>query len=461
MMKRKYILSAFVAVLLASSMSVAQEHSWDNASIYEFREILRLKDKGMSIRSSAVLDDLACRTGKADPLALSVLEEITMQVPGYMIRMNEFVAAHPYSPYVPQMYYACASNLFDADDYDQAIVYLDMVKLKHLYKDQRDGYLFKKAYCELETGDMDRALLQFLDLTARPVSDFTAPAKYSIAYINYDRGNYQEALQWFERTADDRRFAEVSDYYIMECRFLLKDYKYVAKYGEKVYERMSEERRPFLARIVSESFLVLGDPSKAREYYDLSVNAVNQEYTRTDWFYSGSVLYAVQDYKGAIDNFTRMGERNDSIGQIASYNLGYSYIQTKDKVSAMGAFQEASQLKYDSAIAEDAYFNYAKLAFDLNSDITGFKNYLLLYPQSGKEEQIYSYMAIAALYEHDYERAIDAYDKIDDLDENIRIAPSVPTLEEMDHAVDVIISAVKQARMERVLLKKHNIKEID
>jgi hypothetical protein len=45
---------------------------------------------------------------------------------------------------------------------------------------------------------MDRALLQFLDLTARPVSDFTAPAKYSIAYINYDRGNYQEALQWFE-----------------------------------------------------------------------------------------------------------------------------------------------------------------------------------------------------------------------------------------------------------------------
>ena len=51
--------------------------------------------------------------------------------------------------------------------------------------------------------------------------------------------------------------------------------------------------------------------------------------------------------------------------------------------------------------------------------------------------------------------------KLDDLDENIRIAPSVPTLEEMTHAVDVIISAVKQARMERVLLKIHKIKDID
>ena len=42
---------------------------------------------------------------------------------------------------------------------------------------------------------------------------------------------------------------------------------------------------------------------------------------------------------------------------------------------------------------------------------------------------------------------------IDDLDENIRIAPSVPTLEEMDYAVDVLISAITQARMELVLRK--------
>ncbi len=42
---------------------------------------------------------------------------------------------------------------------------------------------------------------------------------------------------------------------------------------------------------------------------------------------------------------------------------------------------------------------------------------------------------------------------IDDLDENIRIAPSVPTLQEMEYAVDVLICAIKQARMELVLRK--------
>lgn len=44
--------------------------------------------------------------------------------------------------------------------------------------------------------------------------------------------------------------------------------------------------------------------------------------------------------------------------------------------------------------------------------------------------------------------------KQDDLDENMRIAPSVPTLDELDEAVDVLISAIKVARIERYLKKK-------
>lgn len=43
--------------------------------------------------------------------------------------------------------------------------------------------------------------------------------------------------------------------------------------------------------------------------------------------------------------------------------------------------------------------------------------------------------------------------KNDDNNSNIRIAPSVPSLEEMQYAIDVLISAVKQARMELVLEK--------
>ncbi|MBQ9276441.1 MAG: aminotransferase, partial [Clostridia bacterium] len=43
---------------------------------------------------------------------------------------------------------------------------------------------------------------------------------------------------------------------------------------------------------------------------------------------------------------------------------------------------------------------------------------------------------------------------IDDNDSNIRIAPSVPSLEELDTAIDVLIVCIKIARLELVISKK-------
>ncbi|MBQ3755404.1 MAG: aminotransferase, partial [Clostridia bacterium] len=45
---------------------------------------------------------------------------------------------------------------------------------------------------------------------------------------------------------------------------------------------------------------------------------------------------------------------------------------------------------------------------------------------------------------------------IDDNDSNIRIAPSVPTLEELSTALDVLICAIKIARIELFLSKVFN-----
>lgn len=86
----------------------------------------------------------------------------------------------------------------------------------------------------------------------------------------------------------------------------------------------------------------------------------------------------------------------------------------------MKAFKDASVLLFDKAIAEDAHFNYAKLAFDLNDDTSVFNEYLAKYPAVKRGDKINSYIAVAALYNHDYAGAVDAYDKIDDLDDDMR-----------------------------------------
>ena len=423
-MNMKFILSAFAAAVLSSAMLSAAGDGTSAKLVTprsrEYREILRLQENGMHSRSRLLFENLSEESAKADPEGYAILSDVIMNVPGYGYRMRRFMDESPYSVLVPQIMYRHALNLFDAQEYVKAGELLDQVAPTQIEKSQVDEYLFKKAYCELERGDVDRALLRFIELEKRPISDYTAPAKYSIAYINYEKKNFFDALGWFENAALDGRFTQMANYYIMECRFMLKDYEYVTGYGEKMYQAVSDERKPHLARIISESWLVLGNASEARRYYELTANANGEPKTRADWFYSGSVLYAVKDYKGAIESFSNMEMRADSLGQIANYHMGYSYIQIKNKVAALVAFKDASMSSYDPAVSEDAYFNWAKLAFDINNDPSVFQDYMKRYSDREKDDKIYSYMAVAALHDKDYAGAVDAYGMIDELDDDMR-----------------------------------------
>lgn len=383
----------------------------------ELREAIRLYDIGMIGRSSTMLDALAKRTGSTDSKGYSLLCDVVMATPGYEVEMEDFFQEHPYSVLIPEIKYRHAMNVFGAGDYKKAAEVFETIEPKHISKSQRTEFLFKRAYCNLENQQFAIAKERFMEVQQLPASDFTAPSCYALGYIEYSERDFKEALNWFEKSVKDSRFASISSWYLMECRFMMKDYMYVTEYAPGLYDMVPQERKPYLARIISESYLILGDADNARKYLD--VDDVEHPKTRSDWFHRGSVLYAVADYASAIESFNMMNERTDSLGQIANYNLGYSYIKTRNKVAAMGAFKDASQAGFDLKITEDAYFNYAKLAFDLNDDSSVFNEYMLRFPELEKDDKINSYIAVAALHKKDYSGAIEAYDRIDELDQDM------------------------------------------
>lgn len=413
-MTYKRIFLTFSLLLLASHALLNAQESM------AFRDGVRLYDYGMYSRSRLYMDQVAKDSETSDPAAYAVLCDVRQRVPGYRRDMDRFIAENPQSHLIPQIRYAHALNLFDSGDFVSAWTVMNGIEEKYLDRSQRLEFTFRKAYCAMESGDMQAALDGFLKVENSPVSDYTAPSRYASGYINYDLKNFKEAIVWFEKSAKDPRFADQSSYYIVECRFMLGDHEYVTSRGVDMYADVPQERKPHLARIISESWLVQGNAEEARKYMELNTVEGGQPKGRADWFHRGSVLYAVKDYKGAVDSYSMMGERTDSIGQIASYQLGYSYIQIRNKVAALEAFKDASVLSFDPDIAEDAHFNYAKLAFDLNDDPSVFREYLDRYSDLDKGERIYGYMAVAALHERDYAGAIAAYDKIDYLEGDMK-----------------------------------------
>ena len=412
-MKRKLTAALLSATVLLGGLSLrAQNQTTDS-----YRHALDLYEHGMFERAGTIFDQISLSTGDVMAEGYRTLCAVRLQEKGYETMVANYIGAHPYSKLVPQIRFYNGLNLFDREDYSAAVGEFDLIEPKHLGKSQVAEYMFKHGYALFEEGDLDRARDIFAKGEKMPYSDYTAPSRYSMGYIDYTRKDFKEAYNWFEKAGKDARFTDISNYYMTECRFMQKDYAYVLKNGVKLYDEVPADRKSHLARIISESYLATGDSGKAKEFYD-KIESDRIDMDRDDWFYAGTVLYSNGDFKGAIDNFSRMSSRTDSIGQIANYQLGYSYIQTGNKVAALDAFRDASSLGFNPDIQEDAHFNYAKLSFDLNHNPKVFDDYISKYPGKDKGDQIYSYMALASLYNHDYAGAVDAYANIDNLDNN-------------------------------------------
>jgi len=380
----------------------------------DFARAKELYDNGMYAEAGRIFSRLA-EGGDWQARGYSVLCSIALRQSDADAQAGDYLYDAPYSNLIPQIRYRQACNFFDDGDYEAALPLLRAIDGGDLLPGQRDDYRFRRAFSAFGAGDYAAAEQEFRSiLEDGRITDYTAPSRYCIGYIHYNAEDFHTARDWFALSAQDPRFAQISNYYLVECAFLDKDYTFVTDKGPALYEDAPEERQPHLARLISEAFLIQGDTEGAEAYYrKTALSKTKME--RGDYFFAGSVLYNVGDYKGAVDNFSQMGERADSLGQIASYQMGYAYIKTKDKVSAMQAFKEASELPFDKALAEDACFNYAKLSFDLNHDPQAFETYLERYPDREKTDMIYEYVALAALYNHDYEAAIVAYDNIDEL----------------------------------------------
>lgn len=403
-MKLKHIL-AFSLLLVSPLMSGAEPQMSPEKA---YRAALTLYSDGNYSTARALFESVE------DPLcdAYAVLCAARQKDPALPLLLDAYFGTHASSVLDSELHFRYGLVLFDAGSFAKAAAEFAKVKEKRLSKADAVQLKFKSAYCQYELGDNVNAARGFAEISAMPYTDYTPAARYYLGYIAYQDRKPGEAASWFEKSIEDSRFEEMSRFYLVECHFMEKDYDYVVTKGAEAVETMPRDRAARLARMVSEAYMIKGDARKAKEYYEREHSEKN-EMTRSDFFHAGSVLYGTGDYAGAVEAFGKMGEMKDSLGQIASYQLGYAHIKKGNKVAAMEAFNNAASLKWSDAIREDAAFNYAKLVFDINHNTSGFDAYIAEYSTSRKGEMIYNYMAIAELYNRNWQAAIDAYDKID------------------------------------------------
>lgn len=415
-MNRGLIAALSIALALSSELIANGQTTKTDA----FRQAVEFYDRGMFERAESIFSEIAASGQDVMAKGYEALCAVRRQSVGNRNLADQYISEYPYSGLIPQIRFYNALNLFDEQNFSTASAEFARIDMRSLKNSQVPEFIFKQAYSLFELDEYDRAEELFSKAEKMPYSDYTAPSRYSLGYIEYVRKNFEDSFDWFSKAAKDPRFTEQAVPYMIECRYMLKDYSYVISNGDAALDRVTPERKRQLARFISESYLTEGNAAKAREYYEIFGEGA-KEMDDADLFYAGSVMYSTGDYKGAVDKFSRMTSRADSIGQIANYEMAYSYIKTGNKVAAMDAFKAASSQPWNEDIREDAHFNYAKLSFDLNNNPSVFNEYMKAYPGKKKDDIIYGYIALACLYGHDYAAAVDAYSNIDLLDSRQKV----------------------------------------
>ncbi len=341
-----------------------------------------------------------------------VLSLIRLKSPDAHASAEQYNRTYPYSPLCGTIEYNRALLYFDDADYAQACRLFDSIDKRGIAKEERSGFNFRKGYCKMRTGDTQSAINIFKGIISQGDSQYLAPSLYYCGYLHYANKEFEKAVPLLEKAQNDRRFNLLSRYHILESRYLLKDYSYVTTNGPALYNEIDEQSRPNVARIISEAYYAVKDTKKAKYYFELySLSGRNM--SRSDNFYAGMIAYTLCNYTSATDAFSKVASSTDSIGQSAAYHMGQSYIQLKNKHAAQKAFKLASESNFDQSIREDAFFNYAKLSFDINRNIIPFEEYLRLFPYTdAKWDEIESYMATEFLMNGNYADAITALKKI-------------------------------------------------
>lgn len=388
----------------------------------DFRRAMMLYDNGDYVSAKEEFASIA-RSGErhAQAAAYSVLCSIRLRSRSADAEYVSFISEYPDSPYRAVMSYFLACNDFDSGLYAKALENLQTISPKELPRSERAGYDFRLGYSLFMEGYYSKASLALGTIASSSAfgrySDFHAPANYAMGYMAYLDRNLDKAEAYFEKSADDADFCSLSRYFITECRYFKGDFEYVASLEDasELMESLSGDYSKNLARMISESYLATGKDDRAREFYKEYFHS-SERFTTEDYYYAGMVAYGVKSYADAIRNFSKVASGRDSLAQCALYYQGSSYINLGDKLNALQSFKASAEMDFDRSLKEDALFNYAKLEFDINENISGFESYVRAFPDTEKSDEIYGYQASAYMLKTDYASAVESFRRISRLD---------------------------------------------
>ena len=278
-----------------------------------------------------------------------------------------------------------------------------------------DSRLYE-AIAYINTGNIDVAeqILKSLEESKSHQVDVL----YYTGYVKYAKGEYESALSDFEAVENTFDYKKKAPVYMADCYEQLgrsqdalnKIRAYNQQYGSTELSREA-------SRIEGEALYDMQD------YYNAIIKL--KEYTdeesspkRTALYKLGMSYFHTKAYGSAAPTLSASaGSERDAMSQNAWLHAGISYINLQNKNQARMAFQQASEMDFDSRVQEEALYNYALLLHEgstmgFGESVSTFENFLNKFPNSQYKNQVSKHLTEVYFTSKNYPAALASINKI-------------------------------------------------
>ncbi|CAN5333246.1 tetratricopeptide repeat protein [soil metagenome] len=417
--KRSVTLFIIFCVVLFTGSLTAQQTQVYVANDAAYRNALDLFEKQKYSEAQDAFDKFAASSDKNDLLTIdaeyyAALCAMELFHKDAEVRLKKFLSDYPESPKCRKVKFQLGKYNYRKKNYEDAIVWFRQVEIYDLQKDELAEYYFKRGYSRYELGYVDSAKVDFYEIKDIDAK-YSPAASYYYAHISYMQGNYETALQGFQKLSGNETFGPIVPYYIAQIYFLQSRFADVISYAPPLLD--SAKRAPEIAHLIGASYYRTNKYKEAIPFLERYQKGASQ-YTRDDAYELAYAYYKSEKYDDAISYFQiAVSDSADAIAQNAWYHMADCYLKKEDKLQARNAFVEASQTKFDPVIREDALFNSARLSYELdfspfNEAIVSLNEYLKEFPNTPRHDEAYTLLTNVYLSSKNYKEAIASIEQL-------------------------------------------------
>jgi len=323
------------------------------------------------------------------------------------VLMQNFSANYPNHPRKANAQLELAHNFYQKQNYAKALIYFGKTDFTAVSAEQQIEGKFQMGYSYFSDRKLDDALLYFNQVKFNE-HRYSAAANYYAGFIEYSKGAYDEALTDLKRAETNGTYSAIVPYLIASVYYRKNQYDELLAYAAKFETNEAVKNKKELTLLVAEAHYSKGDFTKAAMAYSESL----QDKTTGDagiWYRAGLSNYKAGNIDEAIRLLEQSAATKEEVASVASFQLGVVYLQKDEKLYALNAFDRARKSQ-DIGIAEQAQFNFAKVAYDqgqADKAITELEKYLTVYPQGIFATETKELLAQAYVNGNNYNKAIE------------------------------------------------------